>query len=480
MPVPDLIPVRPFCFGTAICRGIRCRPLGGEPIYNSAGAYSGQGSARRQLNTRYTFDPFVKYLTPGNGVHMYRGRLMIANNTNDTEQNNVNTTYYNDYQFTKGFAEDRLTLVTGATFTYNRTSADSLFQGFHKSYNSAAYLQMDYKVTEWLNITAGGRFDHFLINDTLVEAAPVFRFGANVELRRGTNLRASWGQAFRSPSIAERYTATNAGGLIVVPNPEIQVEKGWSGEVGIRQGLQLGDKKRYLMGFVDVAGFVMDFDNMVEFGVQSPASFVFPPPPPVFSSRNVSAARITGIEATTLLEVGIKDFFFNVTGGVTYIEPVNQNGVPDSALVDLLNTLGPQEAPLTLEALGMYLFYTLPDDHPDKRWDNPTFLKYRSRWLTRFSATVGYGRFALTTNYRYKSELQTIDQFLYIAVPGSADFVLSHPGGFATLDFIAAVRVMEGMKFSLNLKNAFNEEYAILPGIMGEPRSLTAQLKYVF
>jgi len=456
-------------------------PFGSNASYPSQGALAGANTARSQLNSRYTLDPFIKYLTKNNQVHMFRSRYMKTNNINDTQQSAQNELLYNDYQYTRQFWDDRITMVAGATAIFNFANADSLYAGSHKSRNTAAYIQGDISVTEKLNVTLGARYDHFLINDSLVEDAPIFRAGANYEIRKGTNVRASFGQAFRSPSVAERYTNTQAGGLIIEPNPDIEVEKGWSAEVGIRQGLQFGDKERYLLGFVDVAGFVMDFNNMVEFGVKPPTQAIFPPPPPVFQARNVADARIPGVEATTFMEVGVKDFFFSLSGGVTYIQPRNLNGIEDTTkLVDLLNTLGPQEDPFTAAAFGMYTAYNLPEDDPNSRVDNPTFLKYRSNWVTRASATVGYGRYSLSGNYRYKSEIKQIDQFLFIAIPGAADFVRDNPGGFTVVDFIFGVDVIEGMKLSLNLQNAFNEEYVQLPGIIAEQRNFTAQLKYVF
>lgn len=455
--------------------------FGGDTTFNSLGAYSGGNSARSQLNTRFTLDPFIKYLTKSNNIHQYRGRYMRTANTNDTQQSNKNALLYNDYQFTTQFMDERITLVSGATATLNFANGDSLYDGSHQSRNLAAYAQMDAAVTEKLNVTLGARYDHFLIDKSIVEASPIFRVGANYAAWRGGNLRASFGQAFRSPSVAERFTSTNASGLIIEPNTELKVEKGFSAEFGIRQGLRFGNEKRYLTGFVDVAGFMMDFQNMIEFGVKPASTVTFPPPPPVFQARNVADANIKGIEATTFLEVGLDDFFFNITGGVTYINPVNENGLTDSTkLVDLLGTLGPQDAPFSFEAFGMYFAYTLPDDDPAKRVDNPRFLKYRSKWLNRFSATAGYGRYAVTMNYRYKSEIVNIDQFLFVAIPGAVDFVRENPGGFTIVDFIVAADVLENMKLSFHCENAFNKEYAQLPGIIGEQRNFSVQLKYVF
>ncbi len=483
-----------FLFWDSYLPDTSVTPFGSSNSYSSAGALTGDQTTRRQLIQRFTVDPSVKYLTKNGQVHVFRSRVMRSSNINDTQQSSLNTLWYNDYQYTRQFWDDRITLVAGGTATLSFVNGDSLYggsidsldddPGSHKSRNLAAYIQADIAATDKLNLTFGARYDHFLIDGSIRESSPILRAGANYEIRKGTNVRASFGQAFRSPSIAERFTSTAAGGLVIDPNPEIQVEKGWSAEVGIRQGLRFvspTNKKKYLAGFVDLAGFVMDFNNMVEFGVKPPETAVFPPPPPIFQARNVADARIMGIEATSFFEVGFDNFFFNINGGVTWIDPVNLNGIEDSTkLVDLLNTLGPQDAPFTAEAFGMYITYNLPPDDPRARTDNPVFLKYRSTWVNRFSATVGYNKISLTGNYRYKSEIKSVDQFLFIAIPGSADFVKSHPGGFTVVDFIVGVEVIDGMKLSLNIENAFNEEYIQLPGLISEQRNFTLQWKYVF
>ncbi|MEM7036008.1 MAG: TonB-dependent receptor, partial [Bacteroidota bacterium] len=463
-----------------------------DTVFNSLGAYSGQGSARGQLNTRYTIDPFVKYLTKKNNIHYYRGRWMRTVNTNNTDQSNRNALVYNDYQFTTTVFDGRATWVSGFTNSLNFANGDSLYQGSHLGVNTAVYTQMDVAVTDKLNATFGGRFDHINIDGTINEASPVFRIGANYTIAEGTNVRASIGQAFRSPSVAERYTATNASGLIIIPNEELQVEKGYSAEIGFRQGFLAGNKKRNILGFVDVAGFTMRYDNMIEFGVApfqaDPDSFqqqdflleLLSGYVPEFQARNVSEARITGVEGTMLFQAQYDKLFFTLNGGVTYINPQNLNPVVDSQQVDLLNTVGPQDSVFNFDAFGQFAGMALPDFSPDKLYDNPAFLKYRSRWTNRFSATVGYGRYSLTANYRYKSQIETIDQFLFIAIPGSADWVKENPQGFTVVDFVLGARLIDGMKLSLHLNNAFNEAWTVLPGIVGKQRHYSAQLKYVF
>ncbi len=450
-----------------------------DTVFQSYGAYSGINSARSQLNTRYAVDPFIKYLTKKNQIHSYRGRYMKTINTNDTGQGSNNSMWYNDYQFTTRLWDDRITWVSGGTASFNFANGDSLYGGSHRAINLAVYTQMDAKLTAKLNATLGGRFDSWNVDNTRTDRAPIFRAGLNYEIVKGTNVRASFGQAFRSPSIAERFTNTFASGLVITPNPDLLVEKGYSAELAFRQGFLTGTKERSVLGYVDVAGFVMDYNNMIEFGVKTPDQFSINPKP-VFTAKNFAHARTAGVEATAMVQVTRDKFHFDFNGGLTYTNPVNLNPAPDSAQVDLYGTLGPQSQPFNGNSFGMLLAMLSPADFNGHRTDNPKVLKYRSKWLNRFSATVGYGPFNVTCNYRYKSRLLAIDQFLYVAIPGSADWVRAHDKGYGLVDFIVSTQVSKAFNISLSAENVFNTEYAILPGIIGEQRNFNIQMKYVF
>ncbi|MFN8395787.1 MAG: TonB-dependent receptor [Bacteroidia bacterium] len=459
--------------------------FGSSTPVHSYGALDGSNSARSQFNTRYTVDPFFKYLTPKGAVHHYHGRFMHTANINDTQQSNRNYMFYNDYTFTKRFLDNRLAWVIGGTASYNIVRGDSLYQGGHHALNTAAYTQFDWKIKSWLNATLGGRFDNWNIDDTINNSAPIFRAGLNAQLWKGASARTSFGQAFRSPSIAERYTNTFASGLTIAPNNSLLVEKGFSAEVGFRQNFLFQSKtrnNRSLLGYIDVAAFMMNYNNMIEFGVKPPDPDSFNPfdLKTVFWAKNYAHARTNGIEATMMLQWTHDKFRFDINGGITFIDPVNLNPGVDSLQADLLNTVGPQDNPFNFDAYGMLIGLFAPDSASFQRHDNPRVLKYRSKWLNRFSATVGYGPVSLTCNYRYKSQVLAIDQFLYVAIPGSADWVLSHNKGYGLVDFIVTGQVTKALQASLSVENAFNTEYVILPGIIGEQRNFNVQLKYVF
>ena len=126
-----------------------------DSVY-SKGAYSGSGSARRQLLYRVTADPFVKYLTPKGNMHNYRGRVLWTKNINDTQQGSTSNMIFNDYQYSTKIWKKRLSWVSGASFIYNNTVAPDLFgnitdttladtipidDGKHFSLNGAIYSQ---------------------------------------------------------------------------------------------------------------------------------------------------------------------------------------------------------------------------------------------------------------------------------------------------------------------------------------------------
>ena len=61
--------------------------------------------------------------------------------------------------------------------------------------------------------------------------------------------------------MAELFISTNQSGLEIYPNPELKPESGWSSEIGIKQGVRTGK----WMGYIDVAAFIQQYDDMMEF-----------------------------------------------------------------------------------------------------------------------------------------------------------------------------------------------------------------------
>ena len=470
------------------------------------------GAYRRQLASYVALDPVVKYLTDGGDLFWYRGRMLRNSNQNNTGQSSTNYILYNDFLY-QTTLWDRVNWVTGATYTYAQIDGDSLYggsyvfngdtvqsDGRHSSNSIGVYTQLDARFFDKLNTSLGLRYESVQIDGAAREALPVFRAGLNYEIRRGTNVRASVGQAFRVPSIAERFANTSGGGVVIEPNPSLLSETGYSAEVGLRQGFLLDRPVAKLKGFVDLAVFRMQYQNMVEFGINS-ATIRFANGQPVvdarFSSFNVADARITGLEFNQNFIFQYRDFRASLNGGITILDPINLNAAPPDSQLNLRNP-----------ANFTQLF------NSDRYQDRPEFLKYRSRYTIRYSLSLGYQPLTFTTNLRYRSAAQAIDQYLYEVVPGLRDFqnryTFEEPywdylfaptdngqtrgerfeqqqaasedllRGDLVFDFILSWQLRSGMTLSFNLDNAFNREYLVIPGTLAPQRQFTVQYAWKF
>jgi hypothetical protein len=125
----------------------------------------------------------------------------------------------------------------------------------------------------------------------------------------------------------------------------------------------------------------------------------------------------------------------------------------------------------------------VPMSHPDFYKyvrDIPYTLKYRSKLTSTQSLTVGWNFISLTTNYRYLSRMINVDKLLLFAIPGTYAFRNDHTGGWYLLDFILTATIKEHHTLSFHLFNALNTQYMILPGNIGEQRSVAMQYKVIF
>ena len=223
----------------------------------------------------YNVDPFVTYLT-GNNRHSLRTRYLKVVNDNNTKgqddgQDNESETYYTDYQWQKNIEAYNLRITTGTTNEMVYARSD-IFQGNNTRENHSLYTQVDKKMGR-VNLSFGARYENFKISsekkylidgDSLKSFSagkPVFRTGINYQAAEATYLRASWGQGYRFPSMAELFISANQAGIEIYPNPELKPESGWSAELGIKQGVKVGN----WMGYLDIAGFLMQYDDMMEF-----------------------------------------------------------------------------------------------------------------------------------------------------------------------------------------------------------------------
>ena len=525
----------------------------GGGLYPNLGA----GVYRQQLNTRFSVDPVVKYLNAKGQLFWYRGRLLNNKNTNNTGQGANSYIAYNDFLYQQPLWHNKLNFVAGATVSYAMTNSyeglasvpardskgniivqngvtlmrdsvkEGVYNGKYAQTSMAGYTQLDGKFGRW-NLSLGARFEttqtkvlgvdingqHQMVavydssllspvniyqrNADLIQKRarqPILRFGANYEIARGTNVRASFGQAFRVPSLAEYFARTNAGGIIVLPNLEkrdinkvIKPETGYSVELGLRQGYMFGETnqttKKFdgFKGYVDLAGFMMMYNQMMEFGVDTviigtapngSASFGA-----LFTTRNVTDARISGLEFTTINSYTYNDWAINFSGGFTYLNPKNLNPNPDSTQLDLSMFNAAGKTDLLNEVVPVLI-----QINAEKRTDSPVELKYRNKWLTRATIGASYKGFGLTSNFRYRSFTKTIDEYLYLAVADLKYFRDKHPNGEAVFDLIFSYdfkAAKTNSTISLTVDNILNAEYWIIPGTLAPQRTFTMQYQFKF
>ena len=442
---------------------------GGGLRYDTVGG----GVYRRQLNLRYAVDPYIKFLTSGGNLFWYRGRYLRNTNANTSGQSSQNYVFYNDFLFQTTLAE-KINWVSGMTWKHASARADSLYTGRKKGNEVGLYTQFDGKFGR-LNTSLGLRLETAKIDTLPQETQPIFRAGVNYEVWRGGNVRASFGQAFRVPSVAERYVNTQAGGLQIRPNPKLASEKGFGAELGFRQGFAFGVDQN-LKGFVDLALFTQNYDNMVEFGLKGldetalgRLEFI-----PIFTSENISNARINGVEITLHGDYVEGRFSTGLHGGLTLLDPVNGSPAPTDQQIDLTWFRGAENFPS--DSILYYLNKLVGDLQNPELMDNPEILKYRSKRTLRLSGYLGFRPVSFTANLRHRSRMLSIDQYLYLVVPDLSDFRHKvKPDGDTTVDFILGWDISRNHKFSLHLNNAFNQEYALFPGTLAEQRRLGAQ-----
>lgn len=149
----------------------------------------------------------------------------------------------------------------------------------------AAFLHAEERLTPDLELVLGARYDHYRIDARDTEQ----RVSPKVSLAwtgwKGKTLRFAWGDGFRVPSFAERFT-DNRDYLPIVRNLELRPERSRSLEVGFR-----GISKAIIPGIVswDVSVFRNTYEGFIEPRLV--------PAEQAFQFINLPQARIIGAES---------------------------------------------------------------------------------------------------------------------------------------------------------------------------------------
>ncbi|MEJ2595023.1 MAG: TonB-dependent receptor [bacterium] len=371
---------------------------------------------------RLNVDPWIIYHGAKDSKHSFRSRYYRVTNNFDAnpENDNASDLIYGEYQYQKTFVYG-LSLTAGIAGTFGLANAN--LYGDHQSTSLALFAQADYKFFERLSATLGLRWEQNSMDNTDKESGTVVRAGLNYQAAEQTFIRASYGQGYRFPSIAERHTATSLGALNVFPNPALQSETGWSAEMGVKQGFRINNWS----AFLDLAAFWTEYSNMIEFtfGVYKPDSVEFPTLDHVgFKSLNVGRARINGFDVELRGDGKIGRLPLTLFMGYTYMNPL-----------DLSNdTLGEQ------------------------------ILKYRYRHSFKGDVSFQFAKITAGISFIYRSYMERIDAAFEEKIlgqeifPGLKDYREENDRGAIVFDARLSYLFHPSARVGFIVKNLFNKE----------------------
>lgn len=411
---------------------------------------------------RLSLDPFFTFSDQKGNTHKFLSRWYKVDNHSNNDQGNFSDNLYGEYQFQKNIETADLTLTAGVVATHvhvraplYQTGEDGLSSGSY-----AVYLQAEKNLFERLNLSAGGRLESHRLAGGSSGTKPVLRAGMNYQAAEYSFIRASFGQGFRFPTIAEKYINTSLGKEMgIVPNPSLASESGFTAELGWKQGLRLGK----LAAFTDIAGFYNRYVNMMEFNpVADPevlGDFNFG-----FQSRNVGNTQIWGIETSFQGEIEFSEKGYS-SGRIGYT----------------------------------YLIPTYLDWEEVRSESTAGFnvLKYRFRHSFAGSWDVHFAGWSGGISGSYFSFIENIDRTFVSFIPGLLDYRNSRQKdplhfdpakkGQYRGDFILDLRVgytffagKNHYKISTIVKNALNKAYSLRPGMMEPPFSCVLRLDFQF
>jgi outer membrane receptor protein involved in Fe transport len=440
-----------------------------------------EGSATRTKQLLGTIDPFITYYNSKGNKHSLRTRWQTLDNDNDNNQGNFSDQYFGEYQYQLNWENlgiRNMTTTLGAVVMHT-DARGQLFtggnpDGRNRADNYAGYFQVDKKFLEKLNVSAGVRYEYFEINKAS-DSKPVFRAGLNYQAARATYIRASYGQGYRFPSIAEKFIVTGVGAINIFANPDLVAETSYNAEIGVRQGFRIGQ----FLGFADVAVFQQEYDNFIEFTfgqwqrIPSLAELNFDLDAWAdtiessigFKSVNTGHAKIQGLEFSLMGEGKIRKVKTQVLAGYTYTLPISTT--PNYSYGTPQNGSNPE-----LKIPGHYTYNTTSSDTTNN------ILKYRMQHLIRADLSFTYKNIMLGLSGRYNSHMQNIDRAFEdlesseIANfnPGIRNWRKEHTSGDYVFDVRIGYTFAGKHRVSLIMNNVLNREYAIRPLAIEQPR----------
>jgi iron complex outermembrane receptor protein len=382
----------------------------------------------------FAADPFITFKKSDRYKHDLHMRVQSSlNRLPETPQNNSDAiSVYSEYQLRYRLA-GFLDLTGGVSENYNHVK--SKFFGDHNGTNIAGFMQAEIRPLPRLKAVAGIRVEGNSLDGITDKIVPIFRAGLNWQAADYTFLRASFGQGYRYPSIAEKFAATTLGTIKIIANPNILSESGWSSELGVKQGLLFGN----ISGQADFSLFYMQNSNLIEYVFGA-----YPVEGLGFKATNREESRVYGSEIEFYLSGSFGKFNMTINGGYTFIYPVEY------------------------------------DTYSHKNKD--IYLKYRRKHSGKITLNTTWKKFETELGFYFKSRILNIDDvFLNTQIlPGFDKYWPEHNNGYSVIDAILGYRFNEKFKLSLAVKNLTNTEYMGRPGDIQPQRNFSLRFSMNF
>ena len=402
-----------------------------------------ESTALENFGSFVSLDPFISLNRSDRFRHDLKMRFQYTGNRlPESEQNNSNAfSLYSEYQLRYNLA-NWLSLTAGLAEFNSRVTSN--FFGDHNGLNIAGYSQFEIKPVKRLEAVAGIRVEQNSLDGIKDRIVPVFRAGLNYRAADFTFLRASFGQGYRYPSIAEKFAYTTLGSVKIFPNPELGSESGWNTEIGVKQGIKIGKME----GQADLSAFMTQNSKLIEYVFSIYTDPVTELPDFGFQANNVEQSRIMGCELEFLLNRASGNFNVTVGGGYTFIYPVEYN--------------------------------------KNTNRNTDIYLKYRRKHSAKLTINLSLKKFAAGLGFYAKSKILNIDEVFLspltreAILPGFYNYWIADNKGYFFMDGNLAYRISDKFNLSFVVKNLTNAEFMGRPGDIQPPRSFSLRLSGKF
>jgi outer membrane receptor protein involved in Fe transport len=222
-------------------------------------------------------------------------------------------------------------LITGIDIKgdYVLGTPDTFLYGEHRALGTGVFAQDEVSITKRLTLTAGLRYDHYVIFGQVQESNLSPKLALLYQAKPKLSLRMLLAQAFRDPPIAERFIKfEQGGGLRFLPNPSLRPER-------LIVSAEIGAKMQPLPGGTfDVSFFYNRYNNLISFQQLSN-----PLEPLLYKVVNLKESVMQGVELSYRQQ--LKEYV-TLQFSYTFLDArdISDNRVNDALAYKVRHTLG--------------------------------------------------------------------------------------------------------------------------------------------